>query len=279
MTLTAHRPPGLDPSTCWFYVSYVRLSMVWRAVLVGSTAIVGTSLAATSAAAAAPPVGQLMSVVQNTFTHRLHVTGWAYDPARPSASVSVRLIVDGSYVATVRADDPSPNVDAAQHVSGRHRFEVTVAWAPRATRLVVRTRGVRVGAPLVTVASRSVSHYYPPPGARIVAVARKYVGAPYASGGASPSGFDCSGYTKYSYAQARVRTLVHSAEGQLQATRRVARADARPGDLVFYLSGGSAYHVAVYAGHGWQYAAATPSDGVRYQPVWSSAVVYGTTWH
>lgn len=279
MTLTAHRPPGLDPSVCWFYVSYVRLSMVWRAVLVASTAVVGTSLAATSAEAAAPPVGQLMSVVQNTFTHRLHVIGWAYDPARPSASVSVRLVVDGSYVATVHADDPSPNIDAAQHVSGRHRFEVTVAWAPRATRLVVRTRGVRVGAPLVTVASRSVSHYYPPPGARIVAVAREYVGAPYASGGASPSGFDCSGYTKYSYAQARVRTLVHSAEGQLQATRRVARADARPGDLVFYLSGGSAYHVAVYAGHGWQYAAATPSDGVRYQPVWSSAVVYGTTWH
>ena len=34
---------------------------------------------------------------------------------------------------------------------------------------------------------------------------------------------------------------------------------------MFYLSGSSAYHVAIYAGHGWQYAAATPRDGVRYQ--------------
>jgi cell wall-associated NlpC family hydrolase len=61
--------------------------------------------------------------------------------------------------------------------------------------------------------------------------------------------------------------------------RRISAAHARPGDLVFYLSGGSAYHVAIYAGHGMQYAAATPHDGLRYQPVWSSAVQYGTNWH
>jgi cell wall-associated NlpC family hydrolase len=54
---------------------------------------------------------------------------------------------------------------------------------------------------------------------------------------------------------------------------------ARPGDLVFYLGGGGAYHVAIYAGGGMQYAAATPRDGIRYQHVWSSAVQYGTDWH
>jgi hypothetical protein len=42
---------------------------------------------------------------------------------------------------------------------------------------------------------------------------------------------------------------------------------------------GSAYHVAVYAGRGWQYAAATVKDGVRYQRVWSATVRYGTDWH
>jgi cell wall-associated NlpC family hydrolase len=61
--------------------------------------------------------------------------------------------------------------------------------------------------------------------------------------------------------------------------RLVSAAHARPGDLVFYLSGGSAYHVAIYAGHGMQYAAATPQDGLRYQSVWSSAVQYRTNWH
>jgi cell wall-associated NlpC family hydrolase len=61
--------------------------------------------------------------------------------------------------------------------------------------------------------------------------------------------------------------------------RLINRTRARPGDLVFYLSGGVAYHVAIYAGHGWQYAAATLRDGVRHQRVWSRAVRYGTDWH
>ena len=60
--------------------------------------------------------------------------------------------------------------------------------------------------------------------------------------------------------------------------RRISAQHARPGDLVFYLSGANAYHVAIYAGHHMQYAAATPRDGIRYQAVWSSAVQYGTNW-
>jgi cell wall-associated NlpC family hydrolase len=56
--------------------------------------------------------------------------------------------------------------------------------------------------------------------------------------------------------------------------RRVSRAAARPGDLIFYLGGGGAYHVAIYAGHDMQYAAATPRDGIRYQHIWSSHVEF-----
>jgi cell wall-associated NlpC family hydrolase len=105
------------------------------------------------------------------------------------------------------------------------------------------------------------------------------VGDRYVEGGASPSGFDCSGYTQYAYAKARVKRLPHNAERQMQGMRLINRTRARPGDLVFYLSGGVAYHVAIYAGHGWQYAAATLRDGVRHQRVWSRAVRYGTDWH
>jgi cell wall-associated NlpC family hydrolase len=112
-----------------------------------------------------------------------------------------------------------------------------------------------------------------------VYVARKYLGAPYAYGGASPTGFDCSGYTMYVYGHANVRRLVHSAEGQRRSMRHVRRSHARAGDLVFYMRGGSAFHVAVYAGHGRQYAASTPATGVRYQPIWATNIRFGTTWH
>lgn len=123
----------------------------------------------------------------------------------------------------------------------------------------------------------------PDAGQRIVAVAKRYVGkAHYREGGASPKhGFDCSGYTEYVYAAAKVKKLPHNAEAQrrMKGMRRISARQARPGDLVFYMSGGYAYHVAIYAGHGRQYAAATPQDGIRYQRVWSSDVQYRTDWH
>lgn len=121
-----------------------------------------------------------------------------------------------------------------------------------------------------------------PPGRRIIRIARRLVGDRYRAGGASPkTGFDCSGFTMYVYARAGVARLPHNAERQrrMRHMRRIGVRAARPGDLVFYMSGGHAYHVAIYAGHHMQYAAATPKDGVRYQIVWSKRVQYRTIWH
>lgn len=117
-------------------------------------------------------------------------------------------------------------------------------------------------------------------GARIVAQARRFVGnTRYVWGGTTPRGFDCSGYAQYVYRHAGAPRLPRTAEQQRRADRRIPRRRARPGDEVFYLSNGSAYHVAIYAGHGMQYAAANPRQGVRYEHIWSSNVRYGTNWH
>jgi cell wall-associated NlpC family hydrolase len=255
---------------------------VFRRVLVvlalaGGTAVL---LPATAGAATPPPVGRLATPVQDTFQHRLRIAGWAYDPARTTASVSVTYYIDGKRAGRVVADDASPNVNAKYHVAGRHQFAVTIAWTATARTITIKTTGVRAGAPATTLSTTAVRHYYPPAGTRIIVVAKRYVGvARYVEGGASPKGFDCSGYTRYVYSQAKVKTLVHNAESQRRSMKRISAGSARPGDLVFYLSGGSAYHVAIYAGHGMQYAAATVRDGIRYQRVWSSSVVYGTVTH
>jgi cell wall-associated NlpC family hydrolase len=240
---------------------------------------VAGAVAAPAHATAQPPVGHLMTVRQNTFVHTLVISGWAYDPSAPRESVLVRVLVDGVAVRTVRADRPSAYADKTFGLSGQHGYALTLTKMPRAHTVTVRSRGVATTAPLRTLASRSVFHYYPTPGQRIITVAKRYVGGRYVEGGATPQGFDCSGYTMYAYEQASVHKLAHNAELQRRSMRSISRAQARPGDLVFYMSGGTSYHVAIYAGHGWQYAAATPRDGVRYQPVWSSAVQYGTDWH
>lgn len=254
----------------------IRRSLVLLAATV--TALPVLPLAAASAAAPGP-VGAV-SARQDTGTARLAVTGWAYDARRSSASIVVSVYVDGKWAGKVRADRSSPRLDRARHITGRHAFRLVRSWPRRAVAvtLVASAAGRRVA-----LDRAAATHVRSAPGTRIVTIAKRYVGrARYVDGGASPrQGFDCSGYTRYVYAQARVRTLPHNAEGQrrLSGMRRISRAAARPGDLIFYLGGGGAYHVAIYAGRGMQYAAATPRDGIRYQPIWSRQVEFRTTWH
>jgi cell wall-associated NlpC family hydrolase len=77
----------------------------------------------------------------------------------------------------------------------------------------------------------------PPPPARyggVVGIAMRYLGIPYKWGGASPSsGFDCSGFTMYVYAQIGV-SLPHYTGAQWQMGSPVPRDQLQPGDLVFF---------------------------------------------
>jgi cell wall-associated NlpC family hydrolase len=256
--------------------------MLRRALLV--LVIAGLPLTAAplaAGAAPAPPAGRLSSVRLDTFTHRLAVSGWAYDPARSSASITVAVYVDGRYAGSAPADRPSTKLDQIRRISGRHAFTFARAWTGAARTVTITARPAGGGA-AATLHRAAVTRVMPPAGTRIVTVAKRYVGkARYVEGGASPRGFDCSGYTRYAYQQAKVRTLPHNTELQrhLRGMRKISRSSARPGDLVFYLSGGRSYHVAIYAGRGMQYAAATPRDGIRYQKVWSRQVEYRTILH
>jgi cell wall-associated NlpC family hydrolase len=85
-------------------------------------------------------------------------------------------------------------------------------------------------------------------GSSAVSIAYQYLGVPYVYGGASPSGFDCSGFTMYVYAQLGV-SLPHGATPQLNYGTYVSRSDLQPGDLVFFSDGSyPASHVGIYVG-------------------------------
>jgi cell wall-associated NlpC family hydrolase len=87
----------------------------------------------------------------------------------------------------------------------------------------------------------------PPPGSYggVVGIAMQYLGIPYRWGGASPStGFDCSGFVMYVFAQVGV-SLPHNAAMQYGYGSPVSRANLQPGDLVFFNSLG---HNGIYIG-------------------------------
>lgn len=91
----------------------------------------------------------------------------------------------------------------------------------------------------------------PVSGNQIVTEAKKYIGTPYRSGGASPSGFDCSGYVYYVLKQVGLSPS-RTPSGLFHQGSAVAKANLQPGDIVFfadtYTSGLS--HVGIYTGNG-----------------------------
>ena len=94
-------------------------------------------------------------------------------------------------------------------------------------------------------------------GSGIVDTAMQHLGTRYVYGGASPKGFDCSGFTMYVYSQ-HGYSLPHTATGQWQSglgSRVYSIGELQPGDLVFFNdpsrnAGKACSHAGIYVGGG-----------------------------
>ncbi|WP_193708339.1 C40 family peptidase [Alkalibaculum sporogenes] len=106
-----------------------------------------------------------------------------------------------------------------------------------------KSRPVVARSKSVSTSRSSAPTYKGNVGSAIVSTARHYIGVPYVSGGSSPSGFDCSGFTQYVYRQYGI-SLPRTSGGQGSVGGFVARSDLKPGDLVVF-SG----HVGIYVGN------------------------------
>lgn len=97
----------------------------------------------------------------------------------------------------------------------------------------------------------------------IAATAQRFLGLPYRWGGASPAGFDCSGFVCYVYRQVYDVSLPHNSSALYKKTKTVTLRNSARGDLVFFSTDrrGRVSHVGIYLGAG-RFIHATSSRGV-----------------
>ena len=136
--------------------------------------------------------------------------------------------------------------ERAAAAAARARLEAEIAARKAAARAAQQQAQQATSNPVITppppvdipIGSPGAGH------AAAASIALRYLGVPYVWGGASPSGFDCSGLVMYVYAQLGI-SLPHYTVAQWNATDPISSPE--PGDLVFFNGLG---HVGIYIGGG-----------------------------
>lgn len=107
---------------------------------------------------------------------------------------------------------------------------------------------------------------------RLVVYAANFLGVRYVWGGNTPSGFDCSGFTKYVYAHFGIR-LNRVARDQAKQGTKISKQNLKPGDLVFF--GNPIHHVGIYVGNNNFIQAPSTGDVVKISPLTRSDFRFG----
>jgi cell wall-associated NlpC family hydrolase len=220
------------------------------------------------------PVGEVLwSVSGNQATFH----GWAADYDAPNRSLRLNYSLNGRLVAKPVSNLNYASVDSTNHISGAHSFRQTWTLKTGVSRICVSAVNIGAGSGKSILGCATID--VAGKGQAILNYADQFVGkVPYVANGASPSGFDCSGLTSYVYEHFGL-SLPHSAQGQFNMFRQISQVQAKPGDLIFFHSGGGVYHVGFYAGGDQMVAATTQGEGIRQQTIWSPDITFGTILH
>ncbi|QIK52020.1 hypothetical protein G7058_08255 [Jeotgalibaca porci] len=161
----------------------------------------------------------------------------AAEEAARVAAIAVEEVAEVETVATTSRNVAAPAVTAPQQSAPTE----TVAQAPATT---------PESTPAPTPAPAPAPAPAPSHSGDLIGEAYKYLGVPYVWGGKTPAGFDCSGFTSYVFRQAYGMEIGSWTGAQENLGTKISVSQAQPGDLLFWGSAGSTYHVAIYLGGG-----------------------------
>ena len=84
--------------------------------------------------------------------------------------------------------------------------------------------------------------------ALLIKKAKEYIGVQYHHGQSNKTGFDCSGFVKYIFEKFDF-SLPHNSRDQYHKAKQIKNEEAKPGDLVFFITlGKQISHVGIYLG-------------------------------
>ncbi|GEB48651.1 MULTISPECIES: C40 family peptidase [Streptomyces] len=167
--------------------------------------------------------------------------------------------------AKEQAQENKEKAEAKARAEAKRKAEAkkkAEAAAQRASRSAERSSLSTASAPASETASK-------PQGGNVATVLnflRAQVGKSYVLGATGPSAYDCSGLTSAAFKQVGI-DLPRTSQPQSTAGTPVSLDNVQPGDILYWGSAGSAYHVAVYVGGGKFIGAQNSSTGIVERPM------------
>ncbi|WP_426624942.1 C40 family peptidase [Leifsonia sp. McL0607] len=207
----------------------------------------------------------------------MSIPAFAFNPAGAESSAFGPTAADGMKKAQAQSVEVAEGVaasevsrDAATATSQQELDAQKAATAAAAAAEAARQRAAASFASYASYSGPTVSDFLAKPPypsfslSQVFSVAQQYIGVPYVYGGATPAGFDCSGYVMYVYAQFGI-SLPHSVSGQAAMGKRISIQDAQPGDIVIMPG-----HDGFYAGNGNIMDAPDSGRSISIRPIWTS---------
>lgn len=204
----------------------------------GVTTGSSSTAASTTASSQAPKAKKTTTKAKSTTTN---TSTSANTQSQSTASNSSASTTTNTNTAASNANTTSSTNKAAANTNTAASSSQAVSQAPTASTSTTST------------ASASAS--------AITSYALNFLGVPYVWGGTTPSGFDCSGFVQYVYSHFGIN-LGRTTYTQQYAGTKISVASAQAGDLYFWGSYGSAYHVAIALGGGQYVMAPAPGQNV-----------------
>jgi cell wall-associated NlpC family hydrolase len=219
---------------------------------------------ASASANAAEPVTQTLELPTLTADLATQVAQSA--DATQQAAANYQLQAERDAAATKAAKQAKADLAQAKKKAEAKKKAQEAARKAAAERASRSTERTTLSATAGTSTASTSSATATGSAAAVIAFVKAQVGDAYVSGGTGPNSWDCSGLVQAAFKQVGV-DLPRVSQSQSTAGTQVSLSNLQPGDILYWGSAGSAYHVAVYVGDGMFVGAQNPSTGVVEKPL------------